>query len=52
MLGKVHFRKKINEFYKFPLYHLDLILNKSDKTTIIREEFDNKLNKILKENLG
>ena len=43
--GKSTFSKQLKEKLKLPLYHLDLIWNKPDKTTITREEFD----KILKE---
>lgn len=47
--GKSTFVKKLNEKLKYPLYHLDLIWNKPDKTTISREEFDIELEKIFKE---
>ena len=45
--GKSTFAKKLKEIKKYPLYHLDLIWNKPDKTTITREEFDRELDKIL-----
>ena len=47
--GKSTFSKKLKDIYNIPLYHLDLIWNKPDKTTITREEFDKELNKIFKE---
>ena len=47
--GKSTFSKELNKIYNLPLYHLDLIWNKPDKTTISREEFDNKLEEIFKE---
>ena len=47
--GKSTFAKKLNEVLKYKLYHLDLIWNKPDKTTISREEFDSILDKIFSE---
>ena len=47
--GKSTFAKEIKRIYNIPLYHLDLIWNKPDKTTITREKFDEKLNNIFKE---
>ena len=44
--GKSSFSKKLQKMYNLPLYHLDLIWNKPDKTTISREEFDQELSKI------
>ena len=44
--GKSTFSKELNKIYNLPLYHLDLIWNKPDKTTITREEFDYELAKI------
>ena len=46
--GKSTFSKQLKEKLNLPLYHLDLIWNKEDKTTIKREEFDNKLKEIFK----
>lgn len=46
--GKSTFAKKLSSIINIPLYHLDLIWNKPDKTTITREEFDEKLSEILK----
>lgn len=47
--GKSTFAKELKAIYNIPLYHLDLIWNKPDKTTITREAFDEKLNSIFKE---
>ena len=47
--GKSTFAKELKAIYNIPLYHLDLIWNKPDKTTISREAFDEELNKIFKE---
>lgn len=47
--GKSTFSKKLKEILNIPLYHLDKIWHKEDKTTISKEEFDNKLNEIFKE---
>ena len=44
--GKSTFSRKLNEITGLPLYHLDLIWHKSDKTNITREEFDRQLNSI------
>lgn len=44
--GKSYFSKKLKDILNYPIYHLDLIWNKPDKTTISREEFDSILNKI------
>ena len=44
--GKSYFSKKLKEKLNIPLYHLDMIWNKEDKTTLTREEFVVKLQKI------
>ena len=44
--GKSYFSKQLKEELNIPLYHLDLIWNKEDKTTLTREEFDIELQKI------
>ena len=45
--GKSTFARKLSEIINIPIYHLDMIWNKPDKTTISREEFDKKLVEIL-----
>ena len=47
--GKSYFSKKLKDILDMPIYHLDLIWNKPDKTTISREEFDEILSDIFKE---
>ena len=44
--GKSYFSKQLKDILNIPLYHLDLIWNKEDKTTITREEFDIELQRI------
>ena len=46
--GKSIFARKLRYVMKLPLYHLDMIWHKPDKTNISKEEFDIKLNEILK----
>lgn len=43
--GKSYFAKKLHDATGFPLYHLDMIWHKPDKTHISREEFDETLKK-------
>ena len=45
--GKSTFSQKLNKILNVPLYHLDNIWHKSDKTHITRDEFDLKLKEIL-----
>lgn len=45
--GKSTFSRKLSEIMGVPLYHLDMIWHKADKTNISKEEFDKKLNDIL-----
>ena len=47
--GKTVFSKKLNSLTNLPLYHLDAIWHKQDKTHITREEFDEKLLQIFNE---
>ena len=47
--GKSTFAKKLHSITKIPLYHLDLIWHKPDKTHISREEFDERLKQIFLE---
>jgi adenylate kinase family enzyme len=44
--GKTTFSVKLNEITKIPLYHLDAIWHKPDKTHIPREEFDGRIGEI------
>ena len=46
--GKSYFSKQLAITTKLPLYHLDNIFWKEDRTHISREEFDKKLLEILK----
>ena len=45
--GKTTFAEKLNKKTGLPLYHLDAIWHKPDKTHIPREEFDQRLLEIL-----
>ena len=45
--GKSTFSKKLSTLTGLPLYHLDMIWHKKDKTTISREEFDTALKNIM-----
>ena len=44
--GKTTFAKKLNKTTGIPLYHLDAIWHKPDKTHIPREEFDERIHEI------
>ncbi len=46
--GKTTFAEKLSEHTALPLYHLDAIWHKSDKTHISREEYDTRLAEIFK----
>lgn len=45
--GKSYFSKKLAELTGLPLFHLDMIWHKPDRTTYTREEFDDSLEKIV-----
>ena len=45
--GKSTFSRKLRDITGLPLYHLDMIWHKPDKTNISREEFDRKLSEII-----
>lgn len=45
--GKSTFARKIRDITNLPLYYLDMLWHKPDKTNISREEFDRKLCDIL-----
>ena len=47
--GKTTFAIKLNELTGLPLYHLDAVWHKPDKTHIPREEFDKRIAEIFKE---
>ena len=44
--GKTTFAEKLNKFTGLPLFHLDAIWHKPDKTHISRESFDEKISEI------
>lgn len=46
--GKSTFARKLSNITNLPLYYLDMLWHKKDRTNISREEFDEKLEKILK----
>ncbi len=46
--GKTTFSEKLNKITSLPLYHLDAIWHKPDKTHISREEYDERLAEIFK----
>ena len=46
--GKTIFSEKLNKSTGMPLYHLDAIWHKPDKTHVSREEFDERLAEIFK----
>ena len=46
--GKSTFSRKLKDITCLPLYHLDMIWHKPDKTNISREEFDTRLTEIMK----
>ena len=45
--GKTTFSEKLKEKTGLPLFHLDAIWHKADRTHISREEFDSRLDEIL-----
>ena len=45
--GKSTFARRLRDETGLPLYHLDLIWHKADRTTISREEFDDALERIM-----
>ena len=44
--GKTTFAEKLNKITGLPLYHLDAVWHKPDKTHIPREEFDQRITEI------
>lgn len=47
--GKTTFAKRLAELAKLPIYHLDAIWHRPDRTHIPREEFDGRIKEIFKE---
>ena len=47
--GKSTFARKLRDKTELPLYYLDMLWHKPDRTTVTREEFDAKLEKLLKQ---
>ena len=45
--GKSTFARKLRDRTGLPLYHLDLLWHRPDRTTVSREEFDARLGEIL-----
>lgn len=45
--GKSTFARKLQEKTGLPLYYLDIIWHKPDKTTLTKEEFDEKLHELI-----
>ena len=45
--GKSTFSRRLREITGLPLFYLDLLWHKPDKTTYSREEFDRKLGELL-----
>ena len=45
--GKSTFSRKLRDKTGIPLYYLDMVFHKPDRTTASREEFDEKLSQIL-----
>lgn len=45
--GKSTFARKLQEKTGLPLYYLDMIWHKPDKTTLTQEEFDEKLHELI-----
>ncbi len=46
--GKSTFARKLHKTTKLPLYYLDMLWHKPDKTNYTREEFDDSLSRIMK----
>ena len=49
--GKSTFARKLAAKTKLPLYYLDMIWHRADRTVIGREEFDRQLDKLVKEDV-
>lgn len=46
--GKSTFARRLRDITGLPLYYLDMIWHKADKTTVSQAEFDSRLDEILK----
>ena len=46
--GKSYFSKKLSEYTKLPLCHLDMLFWNADRTTVTREVFCERLEEVLK----
>ena len=46
--GKSTFSRRLRDITSLPLYHLDMIWHKPDRTNITKEEFDKQLSEILR----
>ena len=46
--GKSTFARKLSALVNIPLYYLDMLWYKSDKTTLLREDFDEKLRNLMR----
>ncbi len=49
--GKSTFARRLHGLTELPLYYLDMVFHKEDRTTLSREEFDKKLSEILSRDL-
>ena len=47
--GKSTFAQKLEKLINIPLYHLDMIWHKPDRTNISKDEFDKKVGEIIKQ---
>lgn len=47
--GKSTFSRKLNEIIGIPLFHLDMIYHRPDRTIVPREEFDLRLQEIFRQ---
>ena len=48
--GKSTFARRLRDQTGLPLYHLDMLWHRPDRTTVSREEFDMQLERLLKQN--
>lgn len=50
--GKSTFARKLRDGTGLPLYYLDMVWHRSDRTNISREEFDQRLCEIMEKTAG